>query len=156
MFDSSGDYSLDDVIHWNIKSVSEYMKRPNLGFEFDLSDVIKDSSMVPVKRELKREETEETKTNLENDTNVKEEEEKEKEKGKEVQKTFHVDQRFFAKYSYQGAVFFYKNEEFFEFIKHQYIDRYEGILDPIEIEELLDLFINDNLIKLKKMFNIDS
>ncbi|KAL6928393.1 hypothetical protein ACO0SA_003132 [Hanseniaspora valbyensis] len=149
MFDSTGDYSLDDVIHWNIKSVSEYMKRPNLGFQFDLSSVIKNSSMVPVKRELKREEIEETKTDLEKETNDKEED-------KEVQKTFHVDQRFFSKYSYQGAVFFYKNEEFFEFIKNQYINKYEGILNPNEIEELLDLFINDNLIKLKKMFNIDS
>lgn len=166
-FDSTGNFVYDAIDHWNIRSVSEYMKRGNLGFDFDIERLIDKESLLPSKREesteinkdtiatLKRKGTDKKKELLEKSSTAATEETINNEESPDEENVlthFHVDQRFFVKYSFKDTLYFYKNHEIYQYAKQQFIKTFSDSLNAEEIEELMDLFIYDNIIKIKKMF----
>ncbi|XBW37525.1 hypothetical protein QEN19_003107 [Hanseniaspora menglaensis] len=142
MFDCTGDHGFDNLIHWNIRSINEYINKNNLEFEFDLSTYIKENTLLAKKREENNDDSSSSSalSKLAN-------------KESNIDTTFHVDQRLFSKYSFEDKVFFFKNHELFDFLKGHFTNKYAGTLSKDEIEELLNLFMYDNLDKMNKMFN---
>lgn len=166
-FDSTGNFVFDNIDHWNTKSVREYMKRPNLGFDFDIEMLMDQETLLSSKREETREINKDVIAKLKKKRTDPEQEsvkegrtqDKEETTDKEIKLNeedkpthFHVDQRFFMKYINQDTLYFYKNHEIYQFAKEQFGKSFSDSLNAEEVEELMDLFIYDNVIKVKNMF----
>lgn len=126
MYDVSGDGNFRELIHNNVGNVEHYMNVNNLQFNFTLADIVSEETLLPSKRN----------EHVESDRS----------------QQYLVDQRFFSTFSFGKKINIFKNYEFIEMMKFQIFEKHKDELTLAQVEQLIDLYIHDNIKKMYRMF----
>lgn len=127
MYDVSGDGNFKELIHNNVGSVEQYMNLNNLQLTFTLTDVVSEDTLLPSKRNEQ----------VESDRS----------------QQYLVDQRFFSTSSFEKKIIVFKNHEFIEMMKYQIFEKHKKELTLAQVEQLLDLYLHDNIKRMHRMFH---
>ncbi|SGZ39874.1 uncharacterized protein HGUI_02074 [Hanseniaspora guilliermondii] len=141
MYDVSGNGNFKELIHNNVGNVEHYMNINNLQFNFTLADVLSEEGLLPSRKRHLVENTNNSKVS-------KRDEDLELENSQE----YLFDQRFFSTFSFEKKLNIFKNHEFIEMMKYQIFQKHKDDLSLEQIEQLLDLYIHDNIKKMYRMF----